>query len=168
MDGILYLFDRIHRRFSTATPICQHKRRFVSFLSLHLFPEALMHTWTIILAAAVGSAPLLVVLGRLARKHLFIPRYTILTDLLQLGTPRKGPRLTGRAVICGGRCARWGSDAASASVYIGVYADPRAVSVSASPACSPLLYAQSILSRCSSLSPRPLRTTLVAWSFRLM
>ncbi|KAG8846693.1 hypothetical protein FRB96_001929 [Tulasnella sp. 330] len=57
-------------------------------------------------ALALSTLCLLVFIsGRLARKYVFIPRFTILAELKYLGVVRSQGRIPGTAVICGGSIA---------------------------------------------------------------
>ena len=56
-------------------------------------------------AAVVGGLTTLNYAAKLFRQHVIIPKYTVLNDLADLKTPRKGQKLKGQAIICSGRCA---------------------------------------------------------------
>ena len=57
----------------------------------------------LVAAAVVGGLATVNLVAKLVRQHVFIPKYTVLNDLASLGTPRKGQKLKGQAVVCGGR-----------------------------------------------------------------
>jgi len=59
--------------------------------------------WVLITATGVGGLAILSHASKLVRKHVFIPKFTVLDDLLDLGTTRKGKKFEGQAVVCGGR-----------------------------------------------------------------
>lgn len=53
--------------------------------------------------AAVAVVALYELTGYVLRELILVPRLTILRDLDDLGKPRKGGKIPGRAIVCGGR-----------------------------------------------------------------
>lgn len=94
---------------------------------------------------AVGSYAIVKLSGHLLRQYYFVPKYTFLNDLKNLGKDRSN-KLKGRVVICGGRLV---------STFL-VQAQP---SLSPMDAASPVSYppqcAQTTLTRCWWSNPKP-------------
>ncbi|KAG8873515.1 hypothetical protein FRB97_006658 [Tulasnella sp. 331] len=61
--------------------------------------------WKLTVTAVLGSLLILQGLGRMVRRLVLMPKFTIMDDIPSLGRDRKDGKIAGRAVICGGSVA---------------------------------------------------------------